>query len=134
MQQKVVMGVSSVRQTVISSGHSQAAQFISNGLPRKTQIATPVPIIATIGFRHAKTPSLHRNPGLTSAAVAAKRVSILIRPQIEHRIKSHKEAQKAQKLFFCAFCAFLWPSYSHQFAAQAEDFAVRRARFHPPTS
>ena len=36
------MGVSSVRQTVISSGRSLEAQFISNGLSRKTQIATPV--------------------------------------------------------------------------------------------
>jgi hypothetical protein len=50
MRQKVGIGVSSVRQMVISSGRSPAAQFISNGLSRKTEIATPVPIIATIGL------------------------------------------------------------------------------------
>jgi hypothetical protein len=38
MRRKVVMDV------------SQAAQFICNGLSRKIQIATPVPIIATIGL------------------------------------------------------------------------------------
>ena len=53
MRQKAGMGVSSVRQTVISSGRSLEAQFISNGLSRKTQIATPVPIIATIGCTEA---------------------------------------------------------------------------------
>jgi hypothetical protein len=42
MRQKVVMGISSLR--------SQSAQFMSNGLSRETQIATPVPIIATTGF------------------------------------------------------------------------------------
>src|SRR6266498_741475 len=36
MQQKVVMGVSSVRQTVICRGRSQAAQFISNDQSRQS--------------------------------------------------------------------------------------------------
>src|SRR3989442_11125416 len=42
-----------------SSGRSQAAQFVSNGLSRRTQIATPAPIIATIGliWRHFAQPA-----------------------------------------------------------------------------
>jgi len=55
MEQKVVIGVSSVGPEVISSGRSLTAQFISNALSRTTQIGTPLPIIATIGSRCAPT-------------------------------------------------------------------------------
>jgi hypothetical protein len=46
----------------ICSGHSQAAQFIRNGLSRKTQIAAPVPIIASIGFTRRPDGPLLRQP------------------------------------------------------------------------
>ncbi len=47
MQQKVVRGNSSDRQTVISTGRSQAAQIINKGLSGKTPIATSGPMITT---------------------------------------------------------------------------------------
>jgi|SRR5438128_2662720 len=55
MQQKVVMRVSKDRQTVISSGRSQAAQIISKDLSGKTQIANSAPINATIGLTRNKS-------------------------------------------------------------------------------